>query len=346
MSNAEERRQKKLDKQQQRLISQQEKESKRLQKQQEKLESKIAKLDQERLQLLEQKSEISGALDDSEQVEVAIANKDLEKLPEDTAEHLTKTEWQYFKSHFFDRGDPNRLSGYELFWVLVICSVIGYCIEMVYGYITNGFWESRQSLVYGPFGLAYGLGGIVLTVMLHKDQHRPVWRTFLKSFFWMSVAEYIMSLGEEIVFGAVSWDYSNMPLNINGRVCALYSCFWGILGLVWAKLISPGILKLIDKFPIKPGKWLFIIMALFLFYDCTASAEAMVRYNQRQEGIPATSAIDRLMDKQFPDDYLEKVYANAMKVDDDGKASDETISGRQAKTFNVDTTEADSTAAK
>ncbi len=47
------------------------------------------------------------------------------------------------------------------------------------------------------------------------------------------------------------------------------------------------------------------------------------------------------MDKQFPDEYLEWVYANAMKVDEDGKVSDQTISGRQAKEYNVETTTAD-----
>ncbi len=335
MDKKEARVQKTLEKKQAKVLKEQAKKSKQLGKAQAKLDKKLASLEEKRVSIIEQKNELGLSLVDSIEKEKAIASKEMDQLPKNTVDQMTMTSWKYFKSHFFDRGDPLHLSGYELFWVLVICSVIGYCIEMVYGRITNGFWESRQSLVYGPFGLAYGLGGIVLTILLHKDKDAPIWKVFLKSFFWMSVAEYIMSLGEEIVFGAVSWDYSNMPLNINGRICALYSCFWGILGVAWAKLISPGILKLIEKTPIKPGKIAFIIMAVFLFYDCVSSAEAMVRYNERQAGIPASSAIDRLMDKQFPDDYLEWVYSNAMNVDEDGKVSDQTISGRQAKSYNA-----------
>ena len=37
-----------------------------------------------------------------------------------------------------------------------------------------------------------------------------------------SVVEYICSLGQEIIFGSRSWDYSHMPFNINGRICLLY----------------------------------------------------------------------------------------------------------------------------
>ena len=86
-----------------------------------------------------------------------------EASDEESREHYG---WHHFKEHFFDTGNPRYLSGFEIFAILIICSIIGYCIEMVFGRITNGYWESRQSLVYGPFGLAYGLGGTLLTLLL------------------------------------------------------------------------------------------------------------------------------------------------------------------------------------
>ena len=125
--------------------------------------------------------------------------------------------WHHFTEHFFDTGNPRYLSGFEMFAILIICSIIGYCIEMVFGRITNGYWE--QSLVYGPFGLAYGIGGLLLTLLLFRDTKTPLWKVFLKSFVVLTFAEYIMSLGMELVFGHVAWDYSQMPLNIGGRVC-------------------------------------------------------------------------------------------------------------------------------
>ena len=138
---------------------------------------------------------------------------------------------------------------------------------MVFCYLKHGYWESRQSLIYGPFGLAYGLGGVLLSYLLFKDTKKAWWKVFIKSYIWGTVAEYICSLGEELVFGHVSWDYSKMPLNINGRVCALYSVFWGIMGLVWVKLIYPLFMKLIHKIPLKIGKVLFWIMFILILID-------------------------------------------------------------------------------
>ncbi len=217
-----------------------------------------------------------------------------EASDEESREHYG---WHHFKEHFFDTGNPRYLS---------------------FGRITNGYWESRQSLVYGPFGLAYGLGGTLLTLLLFRDTETPLWRVFLKSFVWLTFAEYIMSLGMELVFGHVAWDYSQMPLNIGGRVCLLYSLFWGFLGCLWAKLIYPGFNKLLDKIHPKPKKILFWIIFVFFVYDCITSAEAAARFNERQENIPPQNAIDRLMDKQFPDEYMRWVYANSMDVDEEG----------------------------
>ena len=209
--------------------------------------------------------------------------------------------WHHFTEHFFDTGNPRYLSGFEMFAILIICSIIGYCIEMVFGRITNGYWESRQSLL-----------------LLFRDTETPLWKVFLKSFVVLTFAEYIMSLGMELVFGHVAWDYSQMPLNIGGRVCLLYSLFWGVLGCLWAKLIYPGFNKMLDKIHPKPKKILFWIIFVFFVYDCLTSAEAAARFNERQEGIPPQNTIDRIMDKQFPDEYMRWVYANSMDVDDAG----------------------------
>ena len=216
---------------------------------------------------------------------------------------------------------------YEMFCIMIICSIIGCGIEMVFCRITNGYWESRTSLVYGPFGLAYGIGGVLLSLLLLNDKDASVPKVFIKAFFWCSVAEYIMSLGEELVFHHVSWDYSEMPLNINGRVCFLYSLFWGVLGLAWAKFIYPGFKSLLSKIPPKPGQIIYIIMLIFFIYDCFISVEATVRYNARQDGIVAKNSYEQLLDKQFPDKYMETVFANAMNVDKDGNVSETNLAG-------------------
>lgn len=235
-----------------------------------------------------------------------------------------------FRKTFYETDSIGHLNFYKLFFLLLIGSLLGSLIEVLYCRISNGYWENRTSLVYGPFSLAEGIGAVVLTVFLHKDVKSPIWKVFLKAFFWMSVAEYVMSWGQEVVFGTTAWNYSNMPLNINGRICLYYSLFWGALGVLWAKVFYPVGDKLISLIPKKIGKVLFWILLVFFVYDCIISAFASARFNARRKGVPPQNGFDQLMDKQFPDSYMRWVYANTMDVKANGKHG-RTMSGNAEK---------------
>ena len=53
------------------------------------------------------------------------------------------------------------------------------------------------------------------------------------------VLEYGTSWALEKLFHAYWWDYSSMPLNINGRVCFPYSVGFGVAGLIVVYFIAP-----------------------------------------------------------------------------------------------------------
>lgn len=251
-----------------------------------------------------------------EKANIKAEKNELKSIAAQTKKHAKKIKKVQKKvdNKIFDIDNEKYLSFYELFFIFMVCNIIGYCVEMVFCYAKNGYWESRQSLIYGPFGLAYGLGGVLLTLLLFKDTKKAWWKIFIKSYILGTVAEYIFSLGEELLFGHVSWDYSDVPLNINGRVCALYSVFWGLLGLAWVKLIYPLFNKTIHKIPIKTGKIIFWIVFILIFADILLSCEAVLRQHERFMGIAADSKFEEFLDRHYTDEYLSKVYANAQKV--------------------------------
>ena len=45
----------------------------------------------------------------------------------------------------------NGISIWRILAYFIIYSVAGYIIETLYGIVTKGVWESRQSFLYGPF---------------------------------------------------------------------------------------------------------------------------------------------------------------------------------------------------
>lgn len=199
---------------------------------------------------------------------------------------------------------------YKLLLVCFIGSFAGVIVELLWCLIRNGYIESRSGLVYGPFNLLYGAGAVVLTVCLYRFRNRSAWISFLGGMIVGTVVEYVCSWGQELVFGSRSWDYSAMPFNINGRVCLLYSVFWGFLGVLWIKDLYPRMSKWILKLSNKTGKILTVVLTVFLVWNCTVSMIAMHRWTERLQNKPASNALEQLMDERFPNERMEKVYAN------------------------------------
>lgn len=208
------------------------------------------------------------------------------------------------------------LNGYKLLLVCFIGSFFGVIIEMLWCLVSRGYIESRAGLVYGPFNLLYGFGAVVLTVTLYKFRNRGAWISFLGGIIVGSVVEYVCSWGQELVFGTRSWDYSKMPFNINGRICLLYSIFWGILGVLWIKNLYPRMAKLILKIPNRVGKICTWVLLAFFVVNTVMSGIALTRWSQRNAGIPAANTFWQTIDERFPDERMEKVYANMVFSED------------------------------
>lgn len=51
-----------------------------------------------------------------------------------------------------------------------------------------------------------------------------------------------------MLFGTISWDYSDMPFNIDGRTSLAYAVVWGILGVIWVRELYPAFSRLIEKY--------------------------------------------------------------------------------------------------
>lgn len=209
------------------------------------------------------------------------------------------------------------LNFYKLFWIFIIGCFLGVVIETLYCLATRHYFESRRGLIYGPFNLVYGIGALAMTVGLQKlIGKRDLW-LFLGGFFIGSVFEYLCSLFQEIVFGTVSWEYGQMPLNLNGRINVLYSFFWGILALLFVKEIYPRFSRLIEKIPGKVGVPLTWVLVVFMIFNSLISGLAVYRMSQRHENIPASNVIAEFLDKHYPDERLQKIYANMTYVKED-----------------------------
>ena len=203
---------------------------------------------------------------------------------------------------------------WRLIAYFIIYSVLGFVIETAFGAVTKGVLESRKSFLYGPFCAIYGLGAVVMILCLQpfKKNNNTL---FGGGFVAGSVIEYLVSLIGELIFHVIWWDYSDMPLNINGRVCVYFSIFWGLLGIYLVSYINPKIDKLINfikrKISDKALKIIEMITAVFLIVDCLLTAYALKAFYIRMVKLHNINIGNvEMIDKEY-----DKMYGNKKKSD-------------------------------
>lgn len=204
---------------------------------------------------------------------------------------------------------------YKLIWVFVIGCVVGHCAEMVFAYAKGGVWVNRQGLLYGPFNQIYGMGAVLFTVTLYRFRNANGTVIFIASALAGSAFEWVCSFAQEMVFGCVSWEYSDTPANLGGRTNLFFAICWGVMGFIFIRNLYPYMSEKIEKIPNKIGKPLTIVLAVLLAADMALSAAAVARQSARLNGEPPLTFVGVLMDKWYPDEYLAKIYTSMEFVD-------------------------------
>lgn len=201
----------------------------------------------------------------------------------------------------------------KLVWVFLISSFLGALIEMVFCRVTGGTWMNRSSMLYGSFSVVWGVGAVVLTVTLQRLAGKADRYVFLAGFVVGGAYEYLCSVFTEVVFGTVFWDYSWMPLNIGGRTNVLYCIFWGLLAVVWIKILYPHMDKAIEKMPPLTGKILTWIVVFVMVCNGLLTTLAMQRYTARQTQSEPSNIAEEFLDDCYGDDFMEARWPN-MKI--------------------------------
>ena len=202
----------------------------------------------------------------------------------------------------------------KIFWIFLIGSILGYGIEMIVGLVQNGHFVSRQGLLFGPFIQVYGVGLVVYYLVISNIKKKSYKKIFLITMLLGGIVEYLFSYFQEKWFGTVSWDYSNLLFNINGRTSLLHCLYWGIGGVIFTRFILPYIEKLNKWCKNSNFRFITVFLVLFITFDILISGMAGLRQLERRNNVVANGYIDSFFDKYYPDEKLEQIYSNAKTV--------------------------------
>lgn len=201
-----------------------------------------------------------------------------------------------------------------VFWLFVLGSVLGYVFEMIVVLFQKGYFESRQGLIYGPFIPVYGLGILLYYFVLKKCVIKSKLKVFFLTMFLGGLMEYLCSFIQESVFGTISWDYSNLMFNINGRTSLLHCTYWGIAGILYSTFVCPVIVKLRVGINKSNKRFVTFVFSVFIIFDIFLSFVAANRQTERKNNVLPSSSFDVFLDTYYSDEFMDRVYANKKDV--------------------------------
>lgn len=136
---------------------------------------------------------------------------------------------------------------YKLVLLFFLYSFLGWITEVILKYRQYHRFINRGFLI-GPYCPIYGSGVVIATLL--NDILAPLessyGTSFIISFVFCGLLEYLTSYFFEKKYHARWWDYSQKPMNLNGRVWIGNLILFGLAGMVITRILNPIFFAFLD----------------------------------------------------------------------------------------------------
>lgn len=187
-------------------------------------------------------------------------------------------------------------SFYQLLWLYMIYSFIGWCGEVVVAAVKRHRFVNRGA-VSGPFCPIYGLGAAVVAVFFLELKGNPLF-LFLGGMVVNTFVEYVTGRIMEMSLHKKWWDYSDQKFNLGGYVCLKTSVLWGICTVLMIYVLNPVFTGLVGLIPKLWGEIILWVLFGLLIVDFIGTVIAVWglkkkngRIDQIREGLGRTSKL-------------------------------------------------------
>ncbi len=170
-------------------------------------------------------------------------------------------------------------------------SFAGWCMEVILKYRQFHRFINRGFLI-GPYCPIYGSGAVVISVLVGGTVgiDGGYGETFLASFVICGLLEYFVSWYMEKLFHARWWDYSQKPMNLNGRIWIGNLILFGLGGIFIVKWMNPPFFEWIGRWPIWLEYGAAIVILLIMLSDYIASHVLFHMVRKEIDGVDADNS--------------------------------------------------------
>ena len=142
---------------------------------------------------------------------------------------------------------------YDILFSFFIYGFLGWCSEVAFAAFKQHSFVNRGFL-NGPICPIYGIGVTVVVASLQPYVGNLI-LLYITSTILVTFLEWLTGFLLEKMFHHRWWDYSEMPLNIGGYVCPLFSAIW--------------------------GKFLLVLLSIALIVDICITVQGILKFNKR-----------------------------------------------------------------
>ena len=199
------------------------------------------------------------------------------------------------------------LSSMSIYFILLyffVYGFLGWCTEVGFAAFKTHHFVNRGFL-NGPICPIYGVGvTAVITVLTPYKSDIIV--LYILSVVLVTVLEGVTGWAMDKIFHNKWWDYSDMPLNIGGYACLLFSIVWGFACLFIIYFIQPLVHDLLAFIPTIVGIILIIILGITLIADLYVTASTIFKFNRRLAAMEKIAAEMHEISEQIGQEIFEK----------------------------------------
>ncbi len=182
----------------------------------------------------------------------------------------------------------------KLFIEFMVYSFIGWIYECTYCTVKEGHWRNRGFLI-GPICPIYGTGAVACSIVFgYLPMFRgipynmiPIWKIFIICALGSIVLEYSTSYILEKKFHAVWWEYYDMPLNINGRVCVPATLGFGFAGILVTRFACPVAENIRNMMNPLLAEIIALLLMAYLAADLVLTVSSLVHLQEMVAGAMA-----------------------------------------------------------
>lgn len=187
----------------------------------------------------------------------------------------------------------------------------GWAYESTICALLNHGHFANSGFLLGPCCPIYGVGALACWLLLRGID--DLWVQFAAAAVVCCALEYVVGLLLERTTHARFWDYSNFPLNINGRVCLYGALLFGSGAVLICRVAEPGLLAALSLAPAPVLRVAAAVLVAVLAAD-TVFALASWRRLSGQLEVLRTDMADRINEslRETSDSLLERIPASAL----------------------------------